>query len=364
VVDATDSKAGPDEDSDGLPARHSACPECGDPVGLAQLCCAGCALEPPLVELLSAAQGRTRDGVPTGVFAVWPGTWSIGRSRSCDIVLRDSSVSRRHAAFVHDARGRLWIEDQGGANGVYVGAEKVTRAALAGGDVLQVGRLTLRVAQASPDTTTTERLPPQLQQLSRAGADVGAEAAVLALDHLQLGVVLLRADGSTLVVNQAARGVLSEADGLSLSAGRTLQCRDRATEARLRELMHPDAARAGAVLVSRNGRRPLTLLVTRLDGTGEAGGLRAVFISDPERGVARAEEILARLYALTPAEARLAGELLEGRSLEDAADQLGITIHTARTHLRRIFGKTDTRRQSELVLLLLRGTGQVQASRS
>ena len=37
----------------------------------------------------------------------------------------------------------------------------------------------------------------------------------------------------------------------------------------------------------------------------------------------------------------------------DVAENLGVTLSTVRTHLQRAFEKTDTRRQSELVRLLL-----------
>jgi DNA-binding CsgD family transcriptional regulator len=41
---------------------------------------------------------------------------------------------------------------------------------------------------------------------------------------------------------------------------------------------------------------------------------------------------------------------LRGKSIEEAAEQLFISPHTARTHLKRIFMKTDTHRQTELVV--------------
>jgi DNA-binding CsgD family transcriptional regulator len=42
-----------------------------------------------------------------------------------------------------------------------------------------------------------------------------------------------------------------------------------------------------------------------------------------------------------------------GSSLQAAADRLGIKIATARTHLHRIFVKTGTTRQAELMRLML-----------
>lgn len=61
-------------------------------------------------------------------------------------------------------------------------------------------------------------------------------------------------------------------------------------------------------------------------------------------------------FDLTCREAELAALLLQAHSLESAAVALGISYNTARAHLRALFGKTETNRQSEL-LLCLSGNG-------
>ncbi|MGD1024600.1 MAG: helix-turn-helix transcriptional regulator [Candidatus Sulfotelmatobacter sp.] len=66
-----------------------------------------------------------------------------------------------------------------------------------------------------------------------------------------------------------------------------------------------------------------------------------------EAGPAVDEMVLCKLYGLTRAEAGLAAHLLQGKSIEEAAAELVISHHTARTHLKRIFMKTDTHRQVE-----------------
>lgn len=63
----------------------------------------------------------------------------------------------------------------------------------------------------------------------------------------------------------------------------------------------------------------------------------------------------ARLARLTGRERDLLDCIVRGQSLADAAAQLGIRRETARTYLKRIFAKTDTHRQAELVALLLAG---------
>lgn len=62
--------------------------------------------------------------------------------------------------------------------------------------------------------------------------------------------------------------------------------------------------------------------------------------------------ILAALFDLTPAEARLATALASGRSTQEAAMEIGIAVKSARSYLERIFRKTGTNRQSQLVALL------------
>jgi DNA-binding CsgD family transcriptional regulator len=67
-------------------------------------------------------------------------------------------------------------------------------------------------------------------------------------------------------------------------------------------------------------------------------------------------QILTNCYALTTAELRLAIQLFEGWTLVDAAARNSVSLETVRAQLKAVFNKTDTRRQSELILLLSRLT--------
>jgi DNA-binding CsgD family transcriptional regulator len=79
-----------------------------------------------------------------------------------------------------------------------------------------------------------------------------------------------------------------------------------------------------------------------------------VIVIDPELSMAPPIEALKALYGLTEAEARLTSGLLHGARLEDYAARAGISMNTARTHLKSVFAKTDTDRQAELMRLLSR----------
>jgi DNA-binding CsgD family transcriptional regulator len=64
-------------------------------------------------------------------------------------------------------------------------------------------------------------------------------------------------------------------------------------------------------------------------------------------------KLLQSHFGLTKAEARLAVHLVAGETLRFAAVKLSITYETARSQLKSIFNKTGTRRQAELVIVIL-----------
>ncbi|OCJ08468.1 hypothetical protein A6U86_27655 [Rhizobium sp. AC27/96] len=80
-----------------------------------------------------------------------------------------------------------------------------------------------------------------------------------------------------------------------------------------------------------------------------------VFITEMNgNGIGPEPELLKALFGLTNKEAQLSSELTAGYSLQQAAANLDITFGTARAYLLRIFQKTGTAQQSQLVGLLSR----------
>ena len=74
---------------------------------------------------------------------------------------------------------------------------------------------------------------------------------------------------------------------------------------------------------------------------------------EPAKAGGGAAADLTELFGLTAAEARVACMIAEGGSIAEISDRLSVSELTARTHLKRIFGKTGTKRQSALVRLVL-----------
>ena len=70
---------------------------------------------------------------------------TIGRRDDNSVVIDDSFVSGNHAEIVFD-QGAWWLSDPGSTNGTFVNGNPVrTRVQIGNGDVVQFGRVTLRV---------------------------------------------------------------------------------------------------------------------------------------------------------------------------------------------------------------------------
>jgi DNA-binding CsgD family transcriptional regulator len=192
----------------------------------------------------------------------------------------------------------------------------------------------------------------------------GGDVTERLLDRLPQAVVLVDPRGTVARLNERAAAIVAQGDGLMIHHG-VLWCARPADTAALHRLIgevaqrdeYGDGRMRCALRIHRPvGRRPLTALVTALYGknalqNGEAA--IAVLANDPEHAPTLDVQMLHEWYGLTPAEARVAGFLAGGLGLGEIVERLGIGANTARTHLKNIFAKTDTRRQGELIRLLL-----------
>lgn len=186
-------------------------------------------------------------------------------------------------------------------------------------------------------------------------------AAYAALERMETGVLFVAADGFVVHMNSAAADMIAVKDAVLLRHNHlgTLQ---PATDRELARLIGEAASRAGqrggTLVVPRPlGGRPLLAriypLSTRGRFTPPDHATVVIYLTDPALQPSDPASDLARAYRLTPAELRLLSRLLGSPTLLDAADALGITEATARTLLGRIFAKTGTSRQVELMRLML-----------
>jgi DNA-binding NarL/FixJ family response regulator len=188
--------------------------------------------------------------------------------------------------------------------------------------------------------------------------------ATLALDRLVCGVILIGSTGKILRMNQCAKEIIAAKDCLVLENGRIhsdIKEQDRPLQNLISSILRAGrvatSVRGGQLKICRKNKAPLSVLVTpinlyaHLPGGSKRGA--AIFISDSERIKLTIEETLRNDYGLTNAEARLCCLILQGMSVAECSRNLTITVNTVRDHLKKIFIKTGTTRQTDLVRLLL-----------
>jgi DNA-binding CsgD family transcriptional regulator len=205
-------------------------------------------------------------------------------------------------------------------------------------------------------------------QPSQNGADylsVGLEL----LDLLSVALTICDSSSRLLHANQIARHMLHSADGLRMDSSgrlRTSKPSSPVLSEVIRELAGAKPAQSDATHVVTavprpSGKRPLIVSVLSpaflADHTETlVPVVPIVFWEDEERcGIKR--RLWCGGWDFTPAEWRFANLLLEGLSLVDCCQQLGIRRSTGAFHLKNLFRKTGARRQIELLSILFRGIG-------
>ena len=229
-------------------------------------------------------------------------------------------------------------------------------------------------------------LMPHLQRAFRINellsrAQLEGESTLGALDQLPNGVILLDANSRVIETNRYANEILSMNDGLRITR-EGLQAASRQQTERIRQIVQRGTGSDHGIrnegAADGENRASETILIARPSGQssfnalisplpvgarflGELHRAVAIFITDPERQYNLSHRRLREIYELTPAEARMASLVAQGNRLEDAAEDLGVSLNTVRTHLKRIFAKTGTDRQADLVRLILSGPAQILA---
>ena len=195
------------------------------------------------------------------------------------------------------------------------------------------------------------------------------------VDSLSAGIFLTEQGGRISYMNNSAERLLNSGKVLRAANGRLTAVRPRARTALAKALAHsvegrapsktgghavalPDEEGPGLVasvlpLEWREARNPLSGLP----------GAAAVIVQDPAEPPPLPGPAFAELYGLTDAELRVLQIIVRGLTSQEIAEELTLSIATVKTHLRKIFAKTNTSRQAELIRLLTTTTPPVAAVR-
>lgn len=173
-------------------------------------------------------------------------------------------------------------------------------------------------------------------------------------------LLLLDSGGNIRDLSRGAERVLAKCDGLSIA------------ERRLRAASHDeqtnlDSALAAAASAASTGKASVAVKISRpsgqrswivtarpmLSSIGLFGKVKCEMLVQVHDGAPHigSLHLVQSLFDLTGRELQVVRLLADGHSLESLAHCMKISLNTARAHLRAIFSKTGTSRQSELIQL-------------
>ena len=193
-----------------------------------------------------------------------------------------------------------------------------------------------------------------------------AEAATLGdtLDGIGPGLFFVNADAHILESNASGRAMLEQGTLMRTLGGR-LVLADRDAERALAEILcrfrsgnAGSSVRPASVLLSAHAGEPFVAHVVPLIGgmrrsTGSTyTAVAAVFVQKASFELPSSREIIARTYKLTPTELRVLLAIVEVGGVPKVSEAMGVSVSTVKTHLRRLFAKTSTDRQADLVKLV------------
>jgi DNA-binding CsgD family transcriptional regulator len=211
------------------------------------------------------------------------------------------------------------------------------------------------VAAFLPHIERALRISDLLEMRTTQAADLTA-----AVEELSSGMVLV--DGALGVhgMNPAALRLIGTVRGLAIETNRLLL-----------SASGPGAALAEAIAACAEGRMDrggASILFDRTDhslglvahvlplarphDTARRKSIAALFLTDPSQPGRPPLDDFVRRYGLTPSETRVLMGIVDGRSPRAIAAAQGVGLPTVRTHLSRLYDKTGTTGQTDVVRLV------------
>jgi DNA-binding CsgD family transcriptional regulator len=174
------------------------------------------------------------------------------------------------------------------------------------------------------------------------------------LDRLAVAVIMVDPKQRIVHTNAAADEVLMDGGPLVSAHGVLTADSPRNREALRQAALAPDLDLKSIPLEGRNGQFMVATVLPLNSGLRKASAKpltasAAVFVHQSpivEEGLVTT---LSAAFRLTGAEGRVMAGLLEGLQVSEIAERYGVSGNTVRTQLQRLFEKTNTKRQSDLI---------------
>lgn len=191
--------------------------------------------------------------------------------------------------------------------------------------------------------------------VGRAAGDAGSVFLGL-IEDAGRAAAIVRQDGTLIEANPSGRALLGEGGP---KAGETLLSAVPAEREALCAALKLSIGRRGPrvsapIALTRPGGRHLLAYVLPLEHGRHGGEAALVLLADPRGPERRDAAQMLQLFGLTAAEARLGALIGVGLGAREAAAELQISEHTARSTLKTVYDKLGIRKQSELGHLVAR----------
>ncbi|MGH8446616.1 MAG: helix-turn-helix transcriptional regulator [Solimonas sp.] len=189
------------------------------------------------------------------------------------------------------------------------------------------------------------------------------------IDNLSVGSLLVDREARILRCNPCAERLLARSAVLDIVNGR-LAIAEAARNTELRKLVQrlaqpPHTGEIQVLRLACRGGEDLRLMLKPVPPSVAYYHTQSpqvmVYLQDASAQSAAPAGLVAELFGLTRAEAALAICLARGLTLQQAARELHVSEHTARNYSKRVFAKTGTRRQVELVRVMLHSVALLAA---
>ena len=277
----------------------------------------------------------------------------VGAAANCIDVFKTEFVDKDecYQGFLvpNDLRYRIAIKLRGGPDGaaflfLYRGAER-------GPFGVEHMRL---LSHLDPHLRRLAQLHGELHRLRAEKQEV-----VDILDRQPAAFITVDRSARVRTVNRAASRLLLSQNGLLLSSGSIDAARPEVSR-KLRTLialacqLAPTPQAAAIWLPRRDDLPPLVCIVSPGVAAVDRPPYAILSIADPQTSPPLTGRHLTELYGLSAAEARLACDLADGKSVESIAIERQVAISTVRTQLSATLRKCDVERQVDLVRLLCR----------
>jgi PAS domain-containing protein/DNA-binding CsgD family transcriptional regulator len=207
-------------------------------------------------------------------------------------------------------------------------------------------------------------LLPHLQQAIRLAEHIErteehAQDLAGALNRVRCALVLCDSDARVLWANSAAERIFARGSDIRVCAERLAMPLPQETTAlrrRIAQVVQNDESAQPAdryVILGSTGLQVMMHLVTGREVLSMCGrspqGRVLLVLSSPGEVPTLPADLIGRVFALSPAESRIAAALFSGLTINEYASATGVTIGTARFQLQQVLAKTQASRQADLI---------------